>query len=96
MTGCIFYTYVMSKIPFVTLTNVTCCYAHKFSPVPVLAYECGQDSVVGIVTAMGRTVWGLNPGGSDIFHTSPYHPWGPPNLLYNGYWVFLRGKSAGA
>ena len=22
-------------------------------------------------------------------------PWGPPSLLYNGYWVFPRGKVAG-
>jgi len=22
-------------------------------------------------------------------------PWGPPSLLYNGYWVFPRGKAAG-
>jgi len=23
-------------------------------------------------------------------------PRGPPTLLYNGYWVFFRGKAAGA
>ena len=74
MTGCIFYTSVMSKIPFVILTNVACCYAHKFNSMYILAHQCGQDSIVVIVTAMGWTVWGLNPGGSDIFHTSPYQP----------------------
>jgi len=31
-------------------------------------------------------VWG------EIFHTCPDQPWGPPSLLYNGYWVFPRGK----
>jgi hypothetical protein len=44
MTGCIFYTLFMSKIPIVTLTIVVCCYAHKFNSVYILAYECGQDS----------------------------------------------------
>jgi hypothetical protein len=27
---------------------------------------------------------------------SPDWPWGPPSLLYNGYWVFPGGKAAGA
>jgi hypothetical protein len=44
MTGCIYYTSVMSKIPLVTLTIVVCCYAHKFNSVYILGYECGQDS----------------------------------------------------
>jgi hypothetical protein len=88
MTGCIFYTSDMFKIPFVTLTNVTCCYALKFNPlnaklnpichllslgahhilhvsrirvnsVYVLAYECGQDIVVGIVTCYGLDSLGI-------------------------------------
>jgi hypothetical protein len=33
-------------------------------------------------------VWGSNPGGGEIFRTCPDRPWGPPNLLYNGYRVF--------
>jgi len=41
---------------------------------------------------MGWTVRGLNPGGDGIFHTCPDQPWGPPSLLYNGYWVFPGGK----
>jgi hypothetical protein len=59
MTGCIFYTSVMSEIPFVILTNAACCYAHKFNSVYVLAYECGQDSVVGIVTCYGLDSLGI-------------------------------------
>jgi len=31
----------------------------------------------------------------EIFLTCPDRPWGPPNLLYNGYRVFLGGKAAG-
>jgi len=30
--------------------------------------------------------------GGEIFCTCPDRPWGPPNLLYNGYWVFPGGK----
>jgi len=34
----------------------------------------------------------MNPGGSEIFHTCPDWPWGPPSLLYNGYRIFPGGK----
>jgi len=30
--------------------------------------------------------------GARFFHTCPDWPWGPPSLLYNGYWVFPRDK----
>jgi len=36
------------------------------------------------------------PVEGEIFRTPPDRPWGPPSLLYNGYRVFLGGKSAGA
>ena len=26
------------------------------------------------------------------FSAGPDRPWGPPSLLYNGYWVFPVGK----
>jgi hypothetical protein len=45
--------------------------------------------------ATGWTVRGSNPGGGEIFRTSPDRPWGPPSLLYNGYRVFPGGKAAG-
>jgi len=32
------------------------------------------------------------PGGGEIFRNCPDRPWGPPSLLYNGYWVFPGGK----
>jgi hypothetical protein len=32
----------------------------------------------------------------EIFLTRPDRPWGPPNLLYNGYRVFPDGKATGA
>jgi len=36
---------------------------------------------------MGWTVKGSNPGGGEIFYNCPDWPWGPPTLLYGGYWV---------
>ena len=27
------------------------------------------------------------------FSVHPVRPWGPPSLLYNGYWVFPGGKA---
>ena len=55
-------------------------------------YVCGPGISVGIATGYGLDVRGSNPGEGEIFHTSPDGPWGPPNLLYNGYRIFLRGK----
>jgi hypothetical protein len=61
-----------------------------------------RDSAVGIATGYGqndREVGVQVPVGSRIF-TSPSRPdllWGPPSLLFNGYWgLFPRGKAGGA
>jgi hypothetical protein len=43
---------------------------------------------------MGWKVWGSNTGGGKIFRTYPDQPWGPPNLLYNGYQVFTGDKGS--
>jgi hypothetical protein len=45
------------------------------------------------VVATGWLVWGLNPGGGEIFRTRPEGPWSPPRLLYNG--SFPRVKRSG-
>ena len=54
----------------------------------------GRDSSVGIATGYGldcpRIESRLGEGG-EIFRTRPDRPWGPPSLLYNGYWVFPGG-----
>ena len=42
--------------------------------------------------ATGLKVRGSNLGGGEVFRTCPDRPWGPPNLLYNGYRVFPGGK----
>ena len=48
------------------------------------------------IAQSGWTVRGSNPGGGEIFRTSPDLPFDPPSLLYNGYRVFPGGKAAGA
>jgi hypothetical protein len=40
---------------------------------------------------MGWTVWGSKPCKGEIFRNRPHRPWGPPNLLYNGYRVSFPG-----
>ena len=54
------------------------------------------DSLVSIKTCYRWMIRGSNPGGSQIFRTNPNRPRGPPNLLYNGYWLLPGGKAAGA
>jgi hypothetical protein len=38
----------------------------------------------------------IEPGGVEIYLTCPDRPWGPPGLLYNGYWLFSGDKAAEA
>jgi len=45
---------------------------------------------------MGLTVQESNPGRGKIFCTRPDRPWGPPSLLYHGYWVILGGEGVKA
>jgi hypothetical protein len=54
----------------------------------------GRDNLTGIANGYGLTVRGSNPGAGDIFHTCPYRPWVPPNLLYRGYRVISGRKEA--
>jgi len=42
--------------------------------------------------ATGWTVRGSNPGWGEISRTCPDRSWGPPSLLYNGYWVLPGTK----
>jgi hypothetical protein len=56
----------------------------------------GRVSVVGITICYGLDGLGIESRWGEIFRTRPDRPWGPPNLLYNGYGVFQGGKAAGA
>ena len=53
---------------------------------------CGPGSVFGIATGYGLDGLGIESRWGEIFRTCPDRPWGPPSLLYNGYWVFPGGK----
>ena len=57
----------------------------------VQVHAGSQHSVVGIVTCHGLDGLGSNPSKIKIFRTRPDQPWGPPNLLHNGYQVILPG-----
>jgi hypothetical protein len=48
----------------------------------------GPGSVVGIATSYGPDGPGIESRWGEIFRNCPDRPWGPPNLLYNGYRVF--------
>ena len=50
-----------------------------------------RDSSVGLRLATGWTVRESNPGGGEIFLTRSDRSWGPPSLLYNGYWGYFSG-----
>jgi hypothetical protein len=49
------------------------------------------DSAVGMSTAYGLERPESNPGEGEILRTRPDRPWGPPNILYNGYRASLTG-----
>jgi len=56
----------------------------------------GRDISAGIATRYGLDGPGIESRWGEIFRTHPDRPWGTPSLLYNGYRVFLGGKTAGA
>ena len=53
--------------------------------------NCGPGSSVSIVNDYGLDGQGMNLCAAR-FSARPDRPWGPPSLLYNGYWVFPGGK----
>jgi hypothetical protein len=52
----------------------------------------GLGSVVRIATGYGLDGLGIESRWGEIFCTCPDQSWGPPSLLYNGFWVFPGGK----
>ena len=57
----------------------------------------GCDSSVSMATHYGLDGPGIeSQWGEEIFNTRPDRPWDPPSLLYNVYWVFAGGKTAGS
>ena len=54
-------------------------------------YELGSS--VGIVTGYGLDGPGIKSRWGPVFSTCSDRLWGPPILLYNGYWVFPGVKS---
>jgi hypothetical protein len=58
----------------------------------VLIHSGSWDSVVSVATCYGLEGPGIESQWDEIFRTYPDWLWGPPSLLYNGYWVFSGGK----
>jgi hypothetical protein len=52
----------------------------------------GPGNSVGIATGYGLDGPGIESRWWQDFHTCPDQSWGPPSLLYNGYWVFPADK----
>jgi len=99
--------YVDQKPSRTNIDLLQYAWGHKYSSKPS-SYSCKYlgkvlDAVIFCSQRrfLTRTCYeldsrGLNPTGSEIFCTCLDHPWGPPSLLYNGYWLFPGGKAAGA
>jgi len=51
----------------------------------------GWDSIVGIATRYRLDRPGIEPQWGRVFLHQADGSWGPPNLLYNGYWVSFPG-----
>ena len=58
-------------------------------------YRLSMSSAPGSSVGIATDYWLDGPGIESRwarFSARPDRPWGPPNLLYNGYWVFPGGK----
>jgi hypothetical protein len=64
----------------------------SFNLIQDILLNCGPGSSVGIATGYGEGGPGIKSRWGEIFRTCPDRPWGPPNLLYNGYRIFLGGR----
>ena len=74
-----------------------CCiikqiYSEKNNIWQTALHICGPGSVVGIATDYGLDGPGIESRWGRDFIPGPNQPWGPPNLLYNGYHFFPGGK----
>jgi hypothetical protein len=76
-------------------TTILLC-GYKFFQVETIPQEYitlgGPGSVVGIATGYRLDGPGIEFWWGQEFFPCPDRIWGPPSLLYNGYWVFPRGK----
>jgi hypothetical protein len=75
-----------------------CAVSPNENPLCTVVTCMGRDSSVGMATGYGLDGPGIESqwGRGEIFRACPDRPWGPPNLLYNGYQVFPGGKAAEA
>jgi hypothetical protein len=84
--------YLEGEFKDLPLINVGCSVVYlegEFKDRPGLMWATLAQSVWRL--AIGLTVWGSNPGGSEIFRTCPHRSWGPPSIPYDGYRVPFSG-----
>jgi hypothetical protein len=67
----------------------------------LISFACKCGLSAGFLTGSKGVIFSVrnkksNPGGGEIYCTSPDLPWGSPSLIYKGYRVFTGGKAAGA
>ena len=93
---CSVYSLVHKVAVYCCIHDGVECYGVQCSAVLITCHIYNGQCIIYDTLATGWKVQGLNPSGGEIFRTSPDRPWGPPSLLYNGYWVsFLRVKRLG-
>ena len=79
-----------------------CEWVFRFSEQDMLQSDYVQCTLILWARIAGRCSDWLWTGRSEdripvgAKFSAPDRPWGPPNLLYNGYQVFPRGKATGA
>jgi len=69
----------------------------QFHKISIVNKVCmGRNSAVAIATHYGLDGLGIESRWGEIFRTHPDGPWGPPSILYDGYWAFRGSKAARA
>jgi hypothetical protein len=65
---------------------------HKYR---IFRFHRDRNSSINTATHYGLDGPGIETREREIFRTRPDRPWGPPNLLYDGYRLSPGSKTAG-
>ena len=91
-----------NKCNYRIATDTLCSQCQQILPKQILhinihyVWCSSRDSSVGTATTLRAGRSGVRIPVGAIFSAPVQTSWGPPSLLYNGYWVFPGGKAAGA
>jgi hypothetical protein len=84
-------SFVLVKTGEILYVAVSFSLRERMLAVPTVLIRTGLLSRYSDWLWAGRSGYRI-PVGGEIFRACPDRPWGPPSLLYNGYWVFPGGK----